>query len=306
MGDYSPLDEGSSGARRLPAGDLSRLRERLVAGETISGDGLSDEDALAARVGELGAGLEGLDIFTATEIADFSRCPLRYEFAHLRRLPGDWILEEREEGGQAVAGHVVGTLLHEVLERARRGEPLAKALDRILRGRGEYARNAEALRAECLPILAALEQSRFYERLSALGGERELSFSVFLEGIIFEGKIDRYAPDEIIDFKSDSISADEAPVYAEGYRAQMDVYALAAWRLTGRVPGRVTLYFLRPGVEVGWDYAADGLAQAERRVLAAVEAIRKGPPYAARPEDDCRCEYKNLCRIIAARRSTPG
>ncbi len=301
--EYSTPGESILGARRSRGADLSRLQESLVAGEAISGDSLPNEDALAAHVEDLGAGFEGLGIFTATAIADFSRCPLRYEFVHLRRLPGDWILEDRGDG-RVVAGHVIGTLLHEVLEKARGTEPLADVFNRIIHSRGEYARNAGALRAECLPILSAFEQSRFYKRLSRAGGERELSFSMILGDFILEGKIDRYAPGEIIDFKSDSISADEVPLYAEGYRAQMDVYALAAWRLTGRAPERVTLYFLRPGVEVNWDYANEGLAQARGRVLAAVEAIRKGPPYAARPEDDCRCEYKNLCRVIAARRST--
>jgi ATP-dependent exoDNAse (exonuclease V) beta subunit len=51
----------------------------------------------------------------------------------------------------------------------------------------------------------------------------------------------------IIDFKTDNISAAEAPARAELYRQQLDLYARAASAILKSPPSAKYLYFLMPG-----------------------------------------------------------
>jgi ATP-dependent helicase/nuclease subunit A len=285
---------------------LLSWREALLRGETVpvSGHPCADAAEILSRVAPLSASSAGPSRFTATQIADFGRCPLRYELLHLRRLPPDFILQPSREESSGLPGHLVGTVLHEVFERVR-GEGLAAALDKVLSSNPDYASVESTLRAECLPIIRRAETSAFYRRISAARGGRETSFSFLFDDFLVEGKIDRTLPGEIIDFKSDDVAEGSLAEYAEHYRPQMDVYVLAAKRLQGAAPGLVTLYFLRPGREVSWKYGDSGVAGAESRLRATISSIVEGAPFAARRRGDCRCEYRSLCSIVAARRPTP-
>ncbi len=241
--------------------------------------------------------------FTATALADFARCPLRYELMHMRRIPPDFILDDCERTSRP-PGHIVGTLLHNVLERVRSSESLSAALERLLAADGSLSPLMPALRAVCVPILQAFEKSAFYrEIVDSPGVRREREFSFRLAGRLLEGKIDLVSKGRIIDFKSDDVSAAEATAYAEHYRTQMDVYALAYAGMFATAPLSVTLYFLRPEVDVTWEYGDRELAAAEGRVLEMITAIDAGPPFIARRSDSCRCEYKTLCAAIARRRT---
>lgn len=281
---------------------LMYWRDALVSGKPLPVRKHADASAVLPRAAALPPSVSGPTRFTATGIADFSRCPLRYELMHLRGLPADFVLDEARETS-VPPGHVVGTVLHEVLERAR-GERLAAALGRVLEENASYRDRRSPLSAACAPILERLERSGFHRRIAAAGGGRELPFSFLFEGFLIEGRIDRSLGDEVVDFKSDDVRADEAADYGAAYRAQMDVYALAFRRMEGRPPRRATLYFLRPGVEVGWNYGPAGLAAAQRRVRETIARILEGPPYAPRRFEHCRCEYNTLCGLIADRRST--
>ena len=241
--------------------------------------------------------------FTATELADFMRCGLRYELLHLRGLPADLILSE-SRASERPPGHVVGSLLHEVIEKARGREGLSAALDRVIASNAAYAPIASALRRECAPILARFEKTALAARILSPDARRERQFSFLLDEYLLEGKIDALAGGDIVDFKSDDIEPSEAAAHAEAYRSQMDLYALACERLTGKAPERVALYFLRPGIEIAWNYGAAGLEAAASRVRETIGLIQNGPPYATAAGDACRCEYQTLCRFIARRRAT--
>lgn len=301
--EYRATSEAVRTSARRRGGGLVALRERLIAGDELVVEVTPEDEKILERAGEVSSGFEVLSVFSATQIADFSRCPLRFELLHLRGLPGDWVLDEPLDVAR-VPGHVVGSVLHEVMEKAEAGKRLAEVLQGVLDMRRETGRARELLLAECLPLLSTLERSAFYERLSGAGGRREVGFSFLLEGCVFEGKIDRLLENEVVDFKSDSVSGEEVEAYAEHYRAQMDVYALAGARLNGSAPEKVTLYFLRPEREVSWEYGEDGLGEAERRVLDVVRGIRAGAPYPRSSEERCRCEYTSLCGIIARERSS--
>ena len=291
-------------SRRREKAALLSWRERLISGGRLPGKRPPEQAAVLARSRPLESAAAARRRFTATELADFCRCPLRYELLHLRGLPADFVLEEQELPVRPGA-QLVGLLLHEVLEKAAPGGKLGAALDRVLSSNPLYAPAGAALRAECVPILERLEASGFYASVAASPGARsEMQFSFALDKYLLEGKIDLCLAGRIVDYKSDDVPARETAGHAESYRGQMDVYALACERLLGRAPDKVTLYFLRPGVGVDWDYGPAGLDAARARVLDVIRRIHAGPPYAAAETlHDCRCEYGTLCALIRDRRS---
>jgi ATP-dependent helicase/nuclease subunit A len=74
------------------------------------------------------------------------------------------------------------------------------------------------------------------------------------EEVLLQGVIDcwfsRLDGITIVDFKTDRVSAAEAPERAENYRGQLAAYAYALEELTGRKVTRRILWFLRPNVGV--------------------------------------------------------
>ena len=54
----------------------------------------------------------------------------------------------------------------------------------------------------------------------------------------------------VLDYKTDRLTAAEAPARAERYRGQLRAYARALGRILGLPVRRCALWFLRPGVEV--------------------------------------------------------
>ncbi len=288
------------------AATLLEMRDDILAGRALPAVESHEADAVARRVAPLSGEAFEIDRLTATGIGDFGKCALKFELAHLRGLPPLRVLEEPSEA--KAPRFLVGTAVHAALETVRPGERLVDALERVLADREQYAAAGEALAEEARGILEHVEASANYRRIVRAEGAREAAFAFLIDGCLVEGKIDRVLAGEVVDFKSDDVAEREAAEYAELYRGQMDVYALAYARLRGEPPERQTLFFLRPGVEVAWKCGEEGLAAAEERVRGIIEGIKAGPPYPpARPHYDCRCEYRALCRIISARRPTgPG
>jgi len=300
--EYSCPSSLATGSRYAGAPALLALRDRIVEGAPLPEAPRAEDAGALARSAPAARATACRDRSTATEIADFARCPLRWELVHLRRVPPDFVIGG--EGSGRIPGHLVGTLLHEVIEKAGRRERLADVLERVLAADDLYAARVADLRAECLPILERFERTDLYRLVAATAdAARERQFSFLLGDYLIEGKIDAVLDGRIVDFKSDDVPADEAAAYAEHYRSQMDIYALAHERLTGRPPAEVTLYFLRAALPVTWPYGAGGLAAAGKRVLQTIERIRAGGPFAADRGPSCRCEHKTVCALIAGRRA---
>ena len=74
------------------------------------------------------------------------------------------------------------------------------------------------------------------------------------EGLLLQGVVDcgLFEPDGlvIVDYKTDRISAAEAPGRAGRYASQLESYAWAMSQITGRSVKAKLVYFLRPGEAV--------------------------------------------------------
>lgn len=188
----------------------------------------------------------------------------------------------------------LGTLVHEVLERL----PLAPAgLDRVDALAGALAPLHLSREIDAGARLAAglvqrfADSSRYATLLAAERVEREVEFLLrwpsamggppaCLHGYI-DCLVDTGAALEVLDYKTNRVAPAAVRRAAEEYRLQMYVYAWAVEQARGRSPSRAVVHFLRPGVEVvfDWDDAARG--RARRMVDDAIAAVRADAVQAA-------------------------
>jgi DNA helicase-2/ATP-dependent DNA helicase PcrA len=252
-----------------------------------------------ARVPAMGAD----DVLTVSysQIEDYRRCPLRYRFAHVLRIP---VLPTP----QLIYGNALHRAVSDFLTRKREGlRPTLDDLERTFRAtwlsEGFISPEHEAERFEA--GLAALR--RFYAeeqgRPAADLVEQRFSFLLGKDRVV--GRWDRVdrTPDGavVIDYKSTALEDDEGG--AAQRKAMTDlqllVYALAYERMYREKPAKVALHFLETG-ERGEVAPRDEAVNAVRaQITATAQRIRERhfPAEPLKPEArTCRaCPYERIC-----------
>ena len=217
---------------------------------------------------------------TVTALAEFSQCPRRYFLGHYLRFAGRRPRREHEdEPGRPLPADEFGTQVHE-----------------LLAGKTGAAADPEALR-----LAEVFRSSALGRRVAAASRvEREFDFLLALDGLVIRGQVDLWFEEagriEIVDYKTDAVSAAEAAHRAFDYALQLRIYAMALERLTSRVPHRAWLHFLRPNTVVEVDLAPS-LLEAPDRVVADFAEAQERMDFPLREADHCRrCPYyKGLC-----------
>jgi ATP-dependent exoDNAse (exonuclease V) beta subunit len=191
---------------------------------------------------------------SVTSIALFADCPRRY---YLSRYLG-WNEERRrfepieeEETDEAVDASEFGRQVHALLAGGGR----------------------DGAQPEALALVSRFESSELGRRLGqAAGVEREFDFLLAIEDVVLRGQIDLWFEESgeqvIVDYKTDDVTAEEAPSRARIHELQVQLYAVAVERFTGRPPDRAVLYFLRPNLAVAVDVSPAALARAVGMVRA--------------------------------------
>jgi ATP-dependent exoDNAse (exonuclease V) beta subunit len=190
-----------------------------------------------------------------TEIGEFVYCPRKYWLGTLRPLP--------------VGGSGIGTEVHRLLA-------------------GEAVEDAEAH-----ALARVFEESELGRRAqNASRAEREFDFAFELEGIILRGQIDLWFEEGgetiLVDYKTDRESDARRK---ESYFLQLRLYAMALERLTGRLPDRALLFYLRRDevVSVSLD---DASMEAARRMVGAFREAQEKREFPLREGAHCfRCPY---------------
>ncbi len=168
----------------------------------------------------------------------------------------------------------LGTLVHAVLERLtlRGTEEVAAWCERL--APLHVNRSVDETAALATQLLTRFVSSARYQTLAAAPQvEREVEFLLAWPPDASEphaqlsGYIDGAyrLPDgrcQIVDYKTNQVTAAEVPSEAKKYELQLAVYALAMEAATGEPPAGMTLHFLRPGVEFefAWNPAAKAAA----------------------------------------------
>jgi CRISPR/Cas system-associated exonuclease Cas4 (RecB family) len=207
----------------------STLDERLLGGtgsEQVA-IGFREEHSLGAFLPRKGAGVA----LSASDIETYRRCPLRYKFARVLRIPTEQTIHQR-----------FGIAVHQVLERyhSEGGSTLAQMLDLLdggwrRSGLGHDGRDGELFEKARLSLV------RYHGRLSGQDSEPvwfERAFSFRLGPHHLRGRVDRVdrlaagseVEYELIDYKTSRPKTPEQ--LADD--VQLSLYALAAredWQL---------------------------------------------------------------------------
>jgi ATP-dependent helicase/nuclease subunit A len=162
-----------------------------------------------------------------------------------------------QQQGRRARAQLVGICAHALLERwnfSKSIPPEPSEIDSLCRH--FISEDIPEIRDDLLSIMTSFLQSDFYRnirRATILGREIPYVMS-WEEGQVMEGVIDVvYRLDGrlwIADYKTDQISAGEAPARAEQYAGQARVYRTAVERCLSESVGGFHFMFLRPGVTV--------------------------------------------------------
>lgn len=247
---------------------------------------------------------------------DFLTCPLLFRFRSIDRLP--------EPGSPAA---LRGTLVHTTLEllfdlppgdrteqeaadlllqawlalAAQEPDSAAVLLDELsLPADSDPEEAAAAVLAPARPLLDTYFAMETPSRLEPHA--RELGFNAAIaDGFVLRGFIDRVdrAPNgdiRIVDYKTG-----RAP--AAGFESkamfQMRFYALAWWRMTGRLPRLLQLLYLGSREFLRYEPSEADLLATERKVLAIREAINRAAragEFTPSPSRLCDwCAHQSVC-----------
>jgi DNA helicase-2/ATP-dependent DNA helicase PcrA len=106
----------------------------------------------------------------------------------------------------------------------------------------------------------------------------------------------------IVDYKSSDVREPERADSRAAESLQLKVYALAWREMFGRLPARVELSFLEPGLVGRHVPTEDDLTEALDAIRAAAEGIRARRFTASPSYQACRfCAYNQICPYTASR-----
>lgn len=235
-----------------------------------------------------------------TEIDDYRRCPLRYRFAHVLRIP---VLP--------TPAMVYGSALHravaDFLRRKREGEkPTLVQLEATFRsswvGGGFISPDHESERFEA--GLTALRRFFADEQGKPPPDLVEQRFSFMLGNDRVVGQWDRVdrtaAGAEVADYKSSVLDGEEdTPQRRAAKNMQLPVYALAYQKTFGELPAKTALIFLESGQRGEVKPTPDAMGAISAMITSTAAKIR-ARQFAADPERPeartcSQCPYNAIC-----------
>ena len=222
---------------------------------------------------------------TVTGLSLFAACPRKYYLSRYLGLEGGGhkaVEAARASGGaEGYSAGEFGTQVHALLS----GNPVPNPVPEALR-------LAEAFRHSPLGRRVA----------RATRTAREFDFLMAVEDLVIRGQVDLWFEEGgelvVVDYKTDEVSAAEAPHRARDYTLQLRLYALAVERVTGRPPDRAWIDFLRPNTMVEVDLAPTLIESPEQTVRDFQEAQSRLDFPPVEGEHCNRCPfYGDLCPV---------
>lgn len=237
---------------------------------------------------------------------DFLTCPLLYRLRVIDKLP---------EPPSASA--VRGTLVHGALEDLFALEAPERTADRavelfeqrwlalqetdpesaqvLIEGMSADASPSMVAQAVVAPARTLLDTYFAMEDPTRQEPHaREMAVTTDLDnGLTLRGFVDRVdrAPDgriRLVDYKT---GKSPSPGYEAKAMFQMRFYALVWWRMTGDVPARLQLMYLKDGQTISYQPESEELLATERKVLAIRDAIARAVDDGFRPSPSTLCNW---------------
>ena len=250
-----------------------------------------------------GEGPAGSLVLPATAVEDYLACPLKYKFARVLRIPV--LLHHTTVFGIAV--HEALKFYHLARRDGRKFKlaELLRVFESAWRSEGFVSREHEERRLEeGRKVLTAYRRKE--ERSRRRPALVEESFRMTLGGpagsAAIRGRWDRVDMSEggsaIIDFKTGDVKSAKEAGKKAAESSQLALYALAFERRFGRLPDRLTLSFVKSGLEGSVAPRPEFLEKALARTEEAVAGISRRD-FPAKPGFACRwCAYEKICPAI--------
>lgn len=231
------------------------------------------------------------------QIDDYLTCPLKYKYIHILRVP---ILRHH--------AIVYGKALHDAVQSYYRykmqGEKLSLAeviscFENSWVNEGFISREheEERLKKGKLTLMSFYEWAE-KEEIVPSSIEEKFSFTLHKDRIV--GRWDRVdvVGDKVIitDFKSSEVNDKKKADKKAKDSLQLAIYALAYYKIRGKVPSSVRLHFLETGLEGEASLNYDNFDKTIEKIKQASRGIREGN-FDAKPNFmACKqCPYKGIC-----------
>jgi len=251
-------------------------------------------------------GESGITGFSASSLAEYDRCQRRYYYQMIENIPP---LEEKGTPGGKLPAAVMGTLIHEVLEkyyywRKEHGfsEDEQAWRDLFAGAVNIYAAGKTELAAEAEKILSDYLRSGLYREFSKRQWMAEQPFRLSLlqddtHDYVLTGFIDAVAERddgmlEIIDYKSGKTP--QTGTVQRGYAWQLTLYKMAAEKLFRRKVAKACLHFLRDQSE--WVLPEGSCTEEIKKLCREISGKKREEDFLTNPAHCAFCPFSYMCK----------
>ncbi|HET7294870.1 MAG TPA: ATP-dependent DNA helicase [Vicinamibacteria bacterium] len=271
-----------------PLAPRSRALEALVRQEPVPDREPGRDRAMAED--------EGL-VLSFSHIDDYETCPLKYRYVRVLRVP--LLAHHRVVYGSAVHKAIQQMFRARLDGRAFGEDDLVAAFRAAWISEGFLSREHEERR------LAAGEETlrRFFRQeaeapWAPTAVEKDFAFSLDATKVIgrYDLVLERDGRATILDFKTSAVADQDKAEQRVRDSLQLDLYALAWFKTTGRLPDWVELRFLESGLSAGRRPSRDEAERTEEIVRGVASRIRRRE-FPAKPSwNACGgCPFRDVC-----------
>lgn len=264
------------------------IEARLEPVEKTLADSDPEAEVIPPGMMPLRAVPEGVT-FSATQLLTFVRDPEAYfRRYHLGFFESDYEFV-REASDPTHVALLKGKIVHKLLETGLPESPAAMD-DRLEQAFFHYEvfdpELQKEMKEEIPDLIRRLGDSDFARQVFAPAEwKAEISLTMKLGKDFFTGTLDRIFRNgegiwEVVDYKTNRVSAARVAATGADYHMQMESYALLIARLfPGQPRYPVSLYFLFPGVPYQQVYSPRDIERIETRFTGLIEDIRQYYPF---------------------------
>jgi len=231
------------------------------------------------------------------QIDDYETCPLKYKYVHRLRVP--LLVHHR-----VVYGSAIHKAVQELFRARLQGRPFGED-DLVSAFRAAWVSEGFLSREHEEQRLAAGEGAlrRFHREeaaspLAPTGVEQEFAFNLERTRVVgrYDLVVERAGRVTILDFKTGDVDDLKRAQQRAVESLQLDIYALAHLKNTGRLPNWVELRFLESGLAGGKRPTLEEAARTETRIRDIATLIRRRD-FTPRPSFMAcgLCAFREIC-----------
>ena len=247
-------------------------------------------------------------VLSFRQMDDYRTCPLKYKYIHRLKVP--LLVHHRVVYGSAVHKAVQAHFRARVEGRPSSEEDVIAAFRAAWIPEGFLSREHEEERLRAgEEALRRFVRSDLADPLTPTGVEQEFAFLVGRTRVQgrYDLVVERAGRITILDFKTGAVDDPEEARTRAKESLQLDVYALAHLRTTGRLPDWVELRFLESGLS-GGKRPTEEDAQRTEELIRELSAEIRARHFEARPSYMAcgQCAFRDVCPFTARNPESEG